>query len=686
MQSIRVQELFSDDGVKYRVPIYQRHYVWNENNWNHLWTDIREKIDGRRRQQHFTGVIVIREEQNTKVIVDGQQRLTTFQIILCAIRDICADAGYDEIVGSVNRLIRNPSDGDLEPIEQFKLLPTTGSDRNAFRTIAAGNAENSSGRIHEAYTYFKKAIEDYVGDRDQMTKLYRVFLREFNVVQLKLNSEHEAAKIFESLNGRGRTLTAFDHLRNNVFLRAGKARDVLYESHWYHFNNDPYWFSDRVLDPFLTNFLKAKLPQKDFDDQPSLFDLYQQDYRKALRENLNFDEDHPELIEREFKELERYSHVYTEIANCSDPGNSIWFYQFLATEFETTNWHPLILFLKSEQADLGISDEDLKLTFRILESYIVRCMLCYRPKSIREENYLTSLIREQGFDVENIVRHLMKDDRIKSWPMDKPQIESALNEAGRKNAKLIQYILFKIEREVMRDPNYPDSKLENFEKLDREHVMPQSWATAKGWEVNPEDHNKRLARIESLHSIGNLTLLHHDVNKNLVANLPFSDERRVSDKKRIYRQYSTLKITDEIREHHDWDVDQIGQRAEDMYERFCKVWPSAEDVLRELGGKNTESSPKSDTTTQAKTDQTEEPRQEVVELHQGVVNWINARGFGRIIPNNDSSDHSEGIYVHVSNFPIPYQMDSLQPQQEVEFNVISTQQGLQAIKVAHIKR
>ena len=676
MQSIRVQELFSDDGVRYRVPIYQRHYVWNENNWNHLWTDIREKINGRRRQQHFTGVIVIRvtdEEPEIKVIVDGQQRLTTFQIILCAIRDICTDAGYDKIAGSANRLIRNASIGDLEPIEQFKLLPTIGSDLQAFRPIAAGNAENSSGRIHEAYTYFKKAIEDYVGDIDQIAKLFRVFVREFNVVQLVLDSEHEAAKIFESLNGRGRTLTAFDHLRNNVFLRAGRARDVLYESHWHHFNDDPYWFSDRVLDPFLTNFLKAKLPQKDFDDQPSLFDLYQQDYRKALRENLNLNEDHPELIEREFKELERYSHVYAEIANCSDPGNSLWFYQFLATEFETTSWHPLILFLKSEQTDLGISDKDLKLTFRILESYIVRCLLCSHPESIRGENHLVDLIRKQGFSVENIVKHLTSDDRIKSWPMDE-HVKSALSYAGNKKAGLIRYILFTIEREVMRyGPQ--DSELINFKKLNIEHVMPQGWESSKGrklWTLPENDYDRKAReRDKSLHSIGNLTLLHRDAN-NLAANQSFLN------KKPIYKIYSNLKITHEIREYDAWDVAQIRKRSGDMYERFCEVWPSAETVLKESGGKNTESLSKSDAKAQAKTDQTER-------LQQGVVNSVNQqKRYGRIKPDTDLGDHPMGIYVDISHFP-NQDINSLQLKQKVKFNIISTKKGLQATDVAHIE-
>ena len=103
MEDITVEQLFSDDGVKYRVPIYQRHYVWNRNNWVHLWDDIREKTEKKDVEDHFTGVIVIREEQETKVIVDGQQRLTTFQIILCVIRDICTEAGYDCIAVSADR-------------------------------------------------------------------------------------------------------------------------------------------------------------------------------------------------------------------------------------------------------------------------------------------------------------------------------------------------------------------------------------------------------------------------------------------------------------------------------------------------------------------------------------------------------------------------------------------------------
>ena len=667
MEDITVEQLFSDDGVKYRVPIYQRHYVWNRNNWVHLWDDIREKTEKKDVEDHFTGVIVIREEQETKVIVDGQQRLTTFQIILCVIRDICTEAGYDCIAVSADRLIRNESGGELDPVEQYKLLPTAGSDRDAFRPIAAGSSENSSGLIHDAYIYFKETIKAYVArDEEEMSNLLNVrdvFLDKFLVVQLDLDPDYEAARVFESLNGRGRALAQFDHLRNNVFLRAGDARDHLYEQFWQHFNREPYWHLDAFVDPFLEDFLKAKLESR-FDDQFSLFDLYQRVYRKELQENLGLlDEDNPQLVLREFQELERYSCVYAEIANCSDPGNPVWFYQFLETEFETTSWHPLILLLKSEQVDLGISDEDLKLTFRILESYMVRCMLCHGPASIRRESHLSSLIREQGFDIKSIVTHLTSDNRIKKWPGDE-HVQSVLGEAGEKRwlpRRLIGYILFQIERKML-NPEFIDVPLPNFEEwLSIEHVMPENWENSvnnsgeKLWPL-PEDneyHKKARERDKLLQSIGNLTLLKDTLNTK-VGNKAFSE------KKELYTKHSGLKLTSKILEYDSWDVVQIRDRAKELFGLFCKIWPSAKDFS---------------------TDQTRR-------FYQGVVNFVDQeRKFGRIMPSTHLGDHpAEGIFVLVTNFPERDNINSLQPGERVKFRIarVAGYTDIQAIDVAHI--
>ena len=118
--NVQVNTLFGND-VQYIIPLFQRHYVWDqEEQWEPLWKDIIEKAQQRlseyQREQftHFTGAIVIQQKQ-TNVnevqkyeIIDGQQRLTTFQVILCALRDICELYKFDNIKGR-NRTIHTES-------------------------------------------------------------------------------------------------------------------------------------------------------------------------------------------------------------------------------------------------------------------------------------------------------------------------------------------------------------------------------------------------------------------------------------------------------------------------------------------------------------------------------------------------------------------------------------------------
>lgn len=95
---------------RYCVPIYQRHYVWNrEKQWEPFWQDIRtkavERLAGReRRFSHFMGAIVLESRAKPSVkqvpsfqVVDGQQRLTTFQLFLTAARHYAQSIGHETI-------------------------------------------------------------------------------------------------------------------------------------------------------------------------------------------------------------------------------------------------------------------------------------------------------------------------------------------------------------------------------------------------------------------------------------------------------------------------------------------------------------------------------------------------------------------------------------------------------------
>ena len=78
-----IADMFSGK-KQYQIPFYQRRYVWDQKNWEPLWEDIIQLPE-----KHFAGTIITYEQRDKSVeIVDGQQRLTTFQIIFCVIRDL----------------------------------------------------------------------------------------------------------------------------------------------------------------------------------------------------------------------------------------------------------------------------------------------------------------------------------------------------------------------------------------------------------------------------------------------------------------------------------------------------------------------------------------------------------------------------------------------------------------------
>src|SRR4051812_45901254 len=92
---------------RFSVPIYQRHYVWNrDKQWAPFWEDVRtkavERLEGRdRRFSHFMGAVVLETRGGfsakrvpSSQIVDGQQRLTTFQLFLAAVRDFAKAKGF----------------------------------------------------------------------------------------------------------------------------------------------------------------------------------------------------------------------------------------------------------------------------------------------------------------------------------------------------------------------------------------------------------------------------------------------------------------------------------------------------------------------------------------------------------------------------------------------------------------
>lgn len=128
---ISILRLF-EDRQQYLIPLFQRGYVWNLADQIHpLWEDLIDRLDAvgefkanaekvggieklRTMRKHFLGTVVIGSPKGgssdtiaTREVIDGQQRITTLQILLLAFRDVIKPMGDEALDDDLKKLTRN---------------------------------------------------------------------------------------------------------------------------------------------------------------------------------------------------------------------------------------------------------------------------------------------------------------------------------------------------------------------------------------------------------------------------------------------------------------------------------------------------------------------------------------------------------------------------------------------------
>lgn len=285
--------------VRYVIPLYQRPYVWTEERqWAPLWEDIvavanhiLQEGASAKSPSHFLGAIVIEQQENPPgspqhfLVIDGQQRLTTLQLLLAAAARTadamgCPDEG--ELIGRLTLNNSRLAKGD----ERFKVWPTN-ANRAAFGTVMNPDGspdeapDDPGNEIQEAYAFFCRQIRAWVidaesdeaGSSPHAFKALRVSLSDLlKLVAIRLEDGDSPQVIFETLNGRGTPLIALDLLKNAVFLKAANQAvdtDNLYNDHWAPELDRDYWREDRRAgrlftkngDLFLQYWLVAELAE-----------------------------------------------------------------------------------------------------------------------------------------------------------------------------------------------------------------------------------------------------------------------------------------------------------------------------------------------------------------------------------------------------------------------------------------
>ena len=550
--------------IQYILPIYQRHYSWDNDNCSQLWNDI-VKMQKGKRPGHFIGSIVnINDNTGTTptgakkfTLIDGQQRLATLTLILVALRDFARenpDKGIDaEQIQEwylKNRFLRGT--------EQYKLL-LTGGDRKILIDLVKGELppkqnNDSLPRLVKNYNYFKSKIK--FGE----LKPVEVFeaMGKLKIVNITLSYDDDPQAIFESLNSTGKDLSKSDLIRNFVLMGLKpEVMTTIYEKSWRPmeelFGNTEN--NTKLMDDFFKDYLTAQ--KREIPREDKIYEKFKAWYYEAISKT---------KIENVCNDIFQKARYYTGIsfARHSNPELQSVYSEIQELDMQVS--YPLLLKVHEDFDKDIIKESELIEILRLCISYIVRRKICDLDSrglgklfvklinQLKQNNYVESL--KQAF--------LGLKDKNR-FPSD----EEFYN-------KFMSCDIY-----GQRRCNYILGQLANFESKDKinpknftiEHIMPQDVNLSPEWQ-NELGSNWRTVQRIYLHTIGNLTLTKYNSE---MSNKSFIEKRDMSGG---FVQ-SGSKLNSFVCKQSHWNENIITERAKLLTKDALRIWPGLSKTATE---------------------------------------------------------------------------------------------------------
>ncbi|MDF1595107.1 MAG: DUF262 domain-containing protein [Acidimicrobiia bacterium] len=586
--TVDLKLLFGKD-VRYLVPLFQRPYVWNQvEHWEPLWSDVTPIVESYRTTPedaapHFLGAVVLDHvstqvaELEARQVIDGQQRLTTLQILIAACRDVAQGRSFDKQARVLAKLTENDQDLIVESHHLLKVWPTN-VDRASFEAVMAGRVKEAdrNSPITRCYQYFTKTASQWLEEAEDdaeaalgaLTSVLRSLLK---VVVIDLERNDNAQVIFETLNARGTPLRASDLIKNLLFQRAtdaGEPVEHLYETYWRELE-EPRWRKEirqgrlkRLrLDLFLSHYLTMRNGKE--VSVPSLFDQFRTFTTSSWSES----------VEDLLKDLRKYAAVYDLFDNLStDDPRGLFFYRLRTMQITTAD--PLLLYLFGLEDD-GMASDSLDRVLRRLEDYLVRRMAC----RLTTKNYnivflgLLQAVQEDPTNADTVTeRHLSAlEGDSQLWPDDKA-FRTALETGELYRALSRARLRIVLEAlETASKTKYAETLLV-LDKLTIEHLMPQAWQAH--WPL-PSDKHPLAAekeREQRIHRLGNLTLVTERLNPKL-------SNGSWAAKRADILEHSALSLNRSV--PPQWDEDAIDNRGGTLADVAISIWPGPSDGARQ---------------------------------------------------------------------------------------------------------
>lgn len=579
-------ELF-DDGISYKIPQFQRPYAWGERQWQLLWNDVRNVAEDCLKKQtnhkilpHFMGAIVLQLQSSStaevtkKIVVDGQQRLTTMQLLIKATEQAHRIQGDTVRADRLQELTANEAHHlHADKDDKTKIRQSNLNDWDAFLKVidsSYSGSWNKTRSIGQAYSYFESVVRDWLnneteGRTGRADALEETLTKYLQIAAIDLDEDEEPHIIFETLNAQIEPLQQSDLVKNTVMYEAGVTDDAEKANNLWGLFDDEWWrektheTSKRThIDRFLNFWLMMRaLKNVSLDRVASEF----RDYIK----------DKP--IGNIAEEIRKAGRIYKAIED-----GSVQEIKDFLTRIKTLDLGVVTLVLLWLYTSPKVPPVQRTRSIKMLESYVVRRMLCglsTRGLSNLFVSLLEQLDRGDPARSGHIILQYLKSQTADSrlWPNDRVLFQHLIEEPMKGTIARKKMVLEAVELNLRTDKSEP---LGSANKLTVEHIMPQKWAG--NWPLPEEITNKdefEIARNEAVKNIGNLTLTTDKLNSSL-SNGPWDEKQQTLDK------HSSLFLNKMLLDDAPakWDESAIRKRSSYLAKTILQIWPSPDNFSK----------------------------------------------------------------------------------------------------------
>lgn len=544
------------------VPIFQRNYSWQKSQYEQLWFDILRASKFKEKQNHFIGSIVYIDmgtpagRPQQLLLIDGQQRLTTISILLCAIKDYVQKFNLEtkliNLAKIKNQFLYNSDEIDED---RYKLLLNVQDKETYIKLIdnTIFTVNKPATNIIKCYEFFYERIEDFIKQHGQIDEFYAGIFK-LSLVSISLDKDSDNPQmIFESMNSTGKDLSQTDLLRNYLLMDLTPEKQIrLYKTYWKPmeelFGEDIYKNDLNKFDYFIRDFLTLK---SDTGYICKINNVYENFKRYYLDNNC---EKFAVL-----KDLFTYAKYYACIDLLQENDDELKLYWQEFKKLDSHVVYPFLLKLYDDYSRQILIKEDFKKILQVVISYLWRRAICEIPTNSLSKTFATLY---QAVDKEDYVNSVIKAFVFKSsykrFPSDY-EVREKLQTKDIYHFRLRKYLLEALENYYHKEPI--DLNTANYTI---EHIMPQNIEHNLSWQQMLGEDWQEVHSLY-LHTLGNLTITGYNAE---MSNKSFWE--KVNGESGF--KHSHLKLNESIAQCDVWNKKAIQRRTNILTDIILKIW------------------------------------------------------------------------------------------------------------------